>query len=111
VAFEPLDVVVVPFPFTDRLATKRRPAVLLSRRGTLREGQAILAMVTSSTFESWASDVELHDRTSAGLTVACRVRFKVFTLDEGQIVRGIGRLSERDAHSVRVALGLVFGLA
>jgi mRNA interferase MazF len=57
VAYEPFDVVVVPFPFTDRLASKRRPAVVLSRPGTIAPGQAILAMITSSTLESWASDV------------------------------------------------------
>lgn len=30
---EPFDVVVVPFPFTDRRAAKRRPALALSSAG------------------------------------------------------------------------------
>ena len=110
-AFDACDVVVVPFPFTDRLASKRRPAVVLSQPETLREGQILLAMVTSSTRESWASDVAINDHTEAGLTVPCCVRFKVFTLDENQIVRRIGRLSPRDGHAVEVSLRKVFGLA
>lgn len=108
--FEPFDVVVVPFPFTDRLASKRRPAVILSRPGTIAEGQAILAMVTSSTFESWASDVEVSERDVAGLTVPCRVRMKVFTLAEEQIVKRLGTLSPRDAQAVATSLRQVFGL-
>jgi hypothetical protein len=36
---------------------------------------------------------------------------KVFTLGEEQIVRRLGRLSERDARAVQAALGQVFGIA
>lgn len=109
--FEPFDVVVVPFPFTDKLASKRRPAVVLSHPATLAAGQAILAMITSSTFEAWASDVEIGERQTAGLTAPCRVRMKVFTLSEDQILRRIGQLAPQDARSVEAALRNVFGLA
>ena len=109
--FEPFDVVVVPFPFTDRLASKRRPAIVLSRPGTIAPGQAILAMVTSSTLEAWASDVEVSALEAAGLTVPCRVRMKVFTLAQEQIVKRLGRLSTHDAHAVAASLRQVFGLA
>ena len=30
--YEPFDVIVVPFPFTDSLKTKRRPALVLSQK-------------------------------------------------------------------------------
>lgn len=30
--FEPFDVIVVPFPYVDRLAEKRRPALVISNR-------------------------------------------------------------------------------
>ena len=52
VACEPLelDIVVVPFPFTDRPATKRRPAVVVSGACFNAAHQhKILAMVTSTT--------------------------------------------------------------
>ena len=47
--YEPYDVVVVPFPFTDRLTSKRRPALVLPDREAFNEevGQAVLAMITS----------------------------------------------------------------
>jgi len=47
VTYEPFDVVVVPFPFSDRFAAKKRPAVVVSgivfgqqrRRDTEKKGK------------------------------------------------------------------------
>lgn len=108
--FDRLDVVVVPFPFTDSLATKRRPAVVISTPGSLAAGRAVLAMVTSSSRETWPSDVHVQDLADAGLTVPSLVRMKVFTLDESQIVRTLGRLSERDRLNLELALRGLLGL-
>ena len=104
VNFETLDVVVVPFPFTDRPAVKRRPAVVVSSTefNKVHEGK-ILAMVTSTTAR-WESDVALQDWRQAGLHVVCRVRFKLFTLDEDLILRKAGTLSKRDGEAVKAAL-------
>ena len=47
--YEPFDVVVVPFPFTDSSRKKRRPALVLSQKakfGALIE-HSVLAMITS----------------------------------------------------------------
>ena len=50
VTFEAFDVVVVPFPFTDRNTTKRRPALVLSDARAFNEqaGHFVLAMITSA---------------------------------------------------------------
>lgn len=98
------DLVVVPFPFTDRLAVKRRPAVVLSSAefNEVHKGK-ILAMVTSAAAR-WESDVALQDWRQAGLHVACWVRFKLFTLDEDLILRKAGALSKRDGEAVKAEL-------
>ncbi len=102
---EALDVVVVPFPFTDRQASKRRPAIVLSApRFNRAHGQSILAMITSSTHNPWPSDVPLEDWRDANLTVPCRVRMKLFTLDHGLILRRLGSLSDRDGEAVLASL-------
>jgi hypothetical protein len=36
--FDPFDVVVVPFPYADRLAEKRRPALVISNRKLAARG-------------------------------------------------------------------------
>ena len=98
--FEAFGVAVVPFPFTDRLATKRRPALIVSSTDfNEAHAQSILAMITSAG-NDWPSDTMLQDWREAGLNVPCKVRLKLFTLDNHLILRRIGTLSRRDARSV-----------
>ncbi len=103
-SFESFEVVVVPFPFTDRRAAKRRPALIVSSANFNRaHRQSILTMITS-TGSDWPSDVAIHDWREAGLDIPCKVRFKLFTLDDSLIVRKLGTLSKRDGAVVREAL-------
>lgn len=103
--FEPLDTVVVPFPFTDRQATKRRPALVVSSSAfNAAHEQTVLAMITSAAGSAWPSDVVIETWQAAGLTVPCKVRFKLFTLDNALILRRLGQLSNQDADRVRAAL-------
>ena len=46
--FEPFDVVVVPFPYADRLAEKRRPALVISNRKLAVHRLVWVAMITSA---------------------------------------------------------------
>jgi len=104
VTFNPFDVVAVPFPFTDRQAFKRRPALVLSSdRFNRTHDQSVLVMITSTT-GSWPSDVSLEDWREAGLSFPCKVRFKLFTLENSLVVRKIGSLSVKDTRTVRSAL-------
>ena len=67
-------------------------------------------MITSSGNADWPGDVPLQDLKGAGLSVPCRVRLKLFTLDSRLIVRKTGVLGagDRDAlgRSMRMALPL-----
>ncbi len=99
--FEPFDVVVVPFPFTDPKAARRRPALVVSSPGFNDRHQAvILAMITTADGAGWPSDMPLRDWRGAGLTVACRVRAKLITLDRALIVRRLGALGASDRRAV-----------
>lgn len=101
VNYSELDVVVVPFPFTDGPDSKRRPAVVVSAaRFNASHPCKVLAMITSTTAR-WPSDLALQDWQDAGLSVACWVRFKLFTLDDDLIMRKAGALSRRDGRAVK----------
>jgi len=104
VTCNPFDVVVVPFPFTDRQAERRRPALVVSSPKFNRtHDQSTLAMITSAGGD-WPSDVPIRDWGEAGLSVPCKVRLKLFTLDDALILRKAGALSKRDADAVRDSL-------
>ena len=66
--FKAFDVVVVPFPFTDRDATKRRPALVISNAlFNQQHDQLVLAMITTTTDNVWPSDVPLTHWQEVGL--------------------------------------------
>lgn len=62
------DVVVVPFPFTDKPQSKRRPAVVISRRDfNNRKHHSVMLMITTAKRSQWRSDVPIQDLDEAGL--------------------------------------------
>jgi mRNA interferase MazF len=103
---EAFDVVVVPFPFTDRAASKRRPALVLSDRAVFNAtaGHAVLAMITSATHSHWTLDVRVTNLKAAGLPSTSVVRMKLFTLDQQLIIRKAGTLAAKDRLAVTVAV-------
>ena len=101
-----LDVVVVPFPFTDKAAAKRRPALVLSDADSFNRvaGHSVMAMITSVGSEGWPLDVALRDLEAAGLPAPSLVRMKLFTLDHRFVLRKAGRLAAVDAAAVESSL-------
>lgn len=109
-SFEAFDVVRVPFPFTDRDASKNRPALVLSAAETFNtpSGQAVMAMITSAGNPPWPADCAIADLAAAGLPAPSKVRLKVFTLD-ARLVRGtLGTLAADDRQAVAGAFARVF---
>ena len=104
---EPHSVVVVPFPFSDRMASKRRPALALSSSAFNTEHKRLVLTMITSARSHWPSDVPIRQWTEAGLRLACKVRFKLFTLDADLIVRRLGGLAPRDGDAVRRGLGAI----
>ncbi len=105
-AFDRFTVVRVPFPFTDRNATKNRPALVLSDAASFNTpaGHSVMAMITSQGNAPWPLDCPIVDLQTAGLPAPSLVRFKLFTLDH-RLVRGeLGKLSAIDVASVRNGL-------
>lgn len=66
-------------------------------------------MITSSGLGGWPGDAPIEDWREANLTVPCRVRFKLFTLDRGLVLRRLGALSARDRLAAGAALDRALG--
>jgi mRNA interferase MazF len=98
------DVVVVPFPFTDKPDAKKRPALVLSNADFNGSNHTILAMITTKHYPPWPGDSQIRDHESAGLNIPCLVRLKLFTLDNRLILRKAGHLGQHDATQIEARL-------
>ncbi len=107
-----LDVVLVPFPFTDSVQAKRGPALILSSHLHFNRHvkSSVMAMITSKTHSHWPLDVEIINLKVAGLPVSSIVRMKFFTLDHKLILNKLGNLVIDDQNSVSKSLKKLFPL-
>ena len=108
--YEPFDVIVVPFPFTNSSRMKRRPALVLSQKTefNIKIEHSVLAMITSQKNDPWPLDVTIKNKKQSGLTALSVVRMKIFTLDNRFILRKIGHLSKADQTQVKKSLSNLF---
>jgi mRNA interferase MazF len=97
VIFDRFDTAVVPFPFADIPILKRRPVIVLSgRHFNTENGATLVGMITTAKETTWPSDTRIRDLEIAGLKVPCIVRWRLATVPNTLILRGIGRLSALD---------------
>ncbi|AAU90964.1 conserved hypothetical protein [Methylococcus capsulatus str. Bath] len=109
--YERGQIVRVPFPFTDRAASKNRPALVLSGASAFNTpaGHVVLAMITSAKNPSWPLDCAIEDLAAAGLPAPSVVRCKLFTLD-ARLIRGVlGALAETDAQRTAQTFARLLG--
>jgi mRNA interferase MazF len=108
--YEPFDVVVVPFPFTDSAQTRRRPSLVLSQHTNFgsKIGHSVLAMITSRKNAPWPLDCEILNKKWSGLSAPSVVRMKLFTLDNRFIIKKVGKLSDSDQKKVKKSLSQIF---
>ncbi|MFB0490349.1 mRNA interferase MazF [Methylobacterium sp. OAE515] len=105
-------VVVVPFPYSDRLAEKRRPALVVSGEAVAAAGYVWIAMITSARNTHAAGDVRIDDLMSAGLGVASVVRpLKLACIEPSRILRRIGTLPHQTAAQVYTTIRSLIGAA
>lgn len=87
------DVVVLPFPFSDLSASKKRPALVIAPLGT--HNDVILCMITSrQTKDTSAIAITDEDFVRGGLPHDSNIRpNRLFTADASLILRTAGTLS------------------
>lgn len=93
------DVVVVPFPFSDLSATKRRPTLVVA---SLAGDDVILCQITSKAVtDSYALTLSDDDFTSGGLRQESNIRpNRIFTADSNIILYRAGVLSSAKLQEV-----------
>lgn len=100
-AYAPGDVVVVPFPYSDRFAEKRRPALVVSNDKVGSSGFVWLVMITTAQNSKMEQDLQIEDISQAGLSAPSIVRpTKIANVEPSRIVRRAGRLRDDQAEAV-----------
>lgn len=109
--FAPFDIVVVPFPYSDQLAEKRRPALVVSAPGMAADLDRLwVVMITSDRGKRLVGDAPIEDLKSTGLPAASIVRAsKIATIDVARVLRLAGRLAPTDQDGAVAALKLCAG--
>ena len=109
-AYRPGDVVVVPFPYTDRFAEKRRPALVISNDKLAAEGFVWVAMITSVKNSRMKYDQPIIDLPRAGLSAPSVVRpIKLACIEPARIVRRAGSLPPIDSRRALAAVSAFIG--
>ncbi len=92
------DVVIVPFPFAEMNAAKRRPAVVVA---CLEGDDLILCEITSSRVDKYSIQIGINDFAKGKLQVASSARpNRLFTFYNKSIEYKIGRLTDQKTREI-----------
>lgn len=105
------DVVLVPFPFTDQSGTKKRPAVVVSSSGynASRRDVVIMAITSQVRTPLGYGEAMVADWQGAGLVKASVLKPVFTTIEQGLVLRAMGRLSVADIKTLREIVRDVIG--
>lgn len=93
------EVVVVPFPFSDLVQTKRRPALIIAK---LTGDDLILCQITSNIIkDEYAISIDEDDFEAGGVRKPSNIRPNcIFTTDSNIILYRIGTLKKEKINQV-----------
>ena len=105
------DIVLVPFPFTDQSAIKRRPAVVVSSRAYHVERADLIIMAVTSQARPAPKLGEVHvtDWKAAGLIKPSVIKPVLTTIERSLVIRRLGQLEQEDRQALKGALGAIIG--
>jgi mRNA interferase MazF len=105
------DIVLVPFPFTDQSASKKRPAVVVSSGSySVHRPDVVLMAITSQVGPRLAfGEASITDWKKAGLLKPGIVKPILTTVEKKLVLKRLGRLQAIDEKVLRRALESIIG--
>lgn len=105
------DVVLVPFPFTDQITVKKRPAVIVSSNAYNRRRPEIVIMAVTSQIHgsSYFGDVPIQKWQHAGLLKPSLIKPILTTVEKGLVLRRMGRMADGDRAALAGGLQTILG--
>ena len=105
------EVVLVPFPFSDQTASKKRPAVVVSSAAyhANRADSLIIAITSQARTTLDFATFPVADWQAAGLLKPSFAKPALTTLEQMLVIRRMGHLSLGDQHSLHQMLTQILG--
>jgi mRNA interferase MazF len=105
------DVVLVPFPFTNQAASKKRPAVVVSSAtyNDARPDIVVMAITSQLRASPAIGEVWVEKWQEAGLLKPSAIKPVFATLEQALIIRQLGALAASDQAGVRRAIAETIG--
>jgi len=105
------EVVLVPFPFTDQSGAKKRPAVVVSSHGynASRRDLIIMAITSQVRTPLGFGEALVADWQAAGLIKPSVLKPVFTTIEQGLVLRSMGKLSAADLRKLREAFAQAIG--
>lgn len=109
--FEFGDIILVPFPFTDQTATKKRPAVVISSNPYNQKRPDLIIMAVTSQIKpaSIIGEVVVQDWQEAGLLKPSAIKPVITTIEKPLVIKTMGRLKENDKKALEESLKEILG--
>jgi len=107
------DVVLVPFPFSDQTAIKKRPAVIISSNEHNDNSSDVIIIAVTSQINNVIEIGEclIIDWQKAGLMKLSSIKSAISTIEKALILKNLGKLSDRDMYSMNNALSKLLELS
>lgn len=104
-------IVLVPFPFTNQAAAKRRPAVVVSPRAynDVRPDAIVMPVTSQLRPSAQFGETWVQAWKTAGLLKPSAVKPVIATLEQRMVMRRLGTLDATDAEALRHALRRILG--
>ena len=107
------DIILLPYPFSDRKESKVRPAVIISSTAFNRNSSDIIAIPMTSNLEKRRRhDILITDRDleNGVLIVNSKIKTdKIFTVEKKLIKKTIGRINKNTHSAIQKNISKILG--
>ncbi len=105
------DLVLVPFPFTNQSAKKKRPAVIVSSEAYHSERLDLILMAVTSQVKAslMTGEVIIKDWQEAGLLKPSVIKPIITTIEHTLVLKKLGQLKEEEQSALREAIREILG--
>jgi mRNA interferase MazF len=105
------DVVLVPFPFTNQAASKRRPAIVISSKlyNQARPDVIVMAITSQLRPTEALGEVWIVEWEAAQLLKPSAIKPVIATLEQSLVLRRLGALQPGDRSALKGAISEIIG--